>query len=316
MFHVEHSPSSFYGGPSSAVFFRFTHKNKAAVLKSGKNRVRMKHIKFLAKGGLTLAGKIIAVANQKGGVGKTTTTVNLAAALGARGYSVLLVDIDHQGNATSGLGISKKDLSNTIYELLIGQALADDAIRKTAFPGVSVIPASLSLVGAEIEMVELENRETRLRLALASKREQFDFILIDCPPSLGLLTLNSLCAADTVLIPMQCEYLALEGLSQLINSLRTVKRIYNERLDIEGVLFTMYDGRINLHAVVAGEVKKFFPKKVYQTIITRNVRLSEAPSYGKPVMYYDKHSKGAITYDQLCDEFLRKNGLPLRKKEG
>ena len=263
-----------------------------------------------------MAGKIIAVANQKGGVGKTTTTVNLAAALGARGYSVLLVDIDHQGNATSGLGISKKDLTDTIYELLIGQSLADDTIRTTAFPGVSIIPASLDLVGAEIEMVELENRETRLRRALASKREQYDFILIDCPPSLGLLTLNSLCAADTVLIPMQCEYLALEGLSQLINSLRAVKRKYNEVLDIEGVLFTMYDGRINLHSVVAGEVKKYFPKKVYQTIITRNVRVSEAPSYGKPVMYYDKHSKGAIAYDQLCDEFLRKNGLALRKKEG
>lgn len=260
-----------------------------------------------------MPGKIIAVANQKGGVGKTTSTVNLAAALGAHGYSVLLVDIDHQGNATTGLGIVKKDLTDSVYELLIGQKLADEVIRKTAFPGIWILPASLSLVGAEIELVEFENRESRLKRALDSKREDFDFILIDCPPSLGLLTLNALCAADTVLIPMQCEYLALEGLSQLVSTLRTVKRKYNETLDIEGVLFTLYDGRVNLHAVVAGEVKKFFPKKVYQTIITRNVRLSEAPSYGKPVMYYDKSSKGAQAYEQLCDEFLRRNGLPLRK---
>lgn len=263
-----------------------------------------------------MAGKIIAVANQKGGVGKTTSTVNLAAALGARGYEVLLVDIDHQGNATSGLGITKKDLTDSVYELLIGQKLADEVIRKTAFPGVSVIPAAISLVGAEIELVEMENRENRLKRALASKRESYDFILFDCPPSLGLLTLNALCAADTVLIPMQCEYLALEGLSQLINTIRAVKRKYNETLDVEGVLFTMYDGRINLHAVVAGEVKKYFPKKVYQTIITRNVKVSEAPSYGQPVMYYDKNSKGARAYDELCDEFLRKNALPLRKKQG
>ena len=252
-------------------------------------------------------GKIIAIANQKGGVGKTTTTVNLSAALGAHGYRVLLCDIDPQGNSTSGFGIEKKNMNGGSYDLIIGGMLASDVIVKTKFKGVSVIPAGMALAGAEIELVDLENRENRLKLAITGQREKFDYIFFDCPPSLGLLTLNGLCAADTVLVPIQCEYYALEGLSQLMNTIRQVKRRFNENIDIEGVLLTMFDGRLNLTMQVVEEIKKHFPKKVYSTTIPRNVRVSEAPSYGEPIMYYDRLSRGAIAYEAFCKEFIKNN---------
>ena len=262
-----------------------------------------------------MKGKIIAITNQKGGVGKTTPAVNLAAALGARGKKVLLCDIDPQGNATSGFGIEKKGLTSGSYEMLIGEKTASDAIVRTKFEGVDVIPAGIALAGAEIELVDFENRESRLKLATDAVRRNYDYVFFDCPPSLGLLTLNGFCAADTVLVPIQCEYYALEGLSQLMNTLRQVKRRYNRELDVEGVLLTMFDGRLNLTMSVVEEIKRFFPKKVYATTIPRNVRLSEAPSYGQPVMYYDRTSKGAKAYDDFCTEFLRRD-LPTVEQNG
>ena len=252
--------------------------------------------------------KTIAIVNQKGGVGKTTTAVNLTAALGSKGYRILLVDIDPQGNSTSGLGINKRGLEKSSYSVLIGNSSAKDAIVKTEFDNVWVMPSSMDLAGAELELVDLEKREAKLKNALALVSDEFDFIFLDCPPSLGLITLNGLVAADTLMVPIQCEFYALEGLSQLIATVRTVKRLYNPLIEIEGVLLTMYDGRLNLTQQVVDEVKKCFPKKVYSTYIPRNVRLSEAPSYGQPVMYYDKSSKGAYAYSDLADEFLKLNG--------
>lgn len=252
-------------------------------------------------------GKVIAVANQKGGVGKTTSTVNLAAALGDLGKKVLLVDADPQGNATSGLGINKRSVSKSIYDLLIGDGTAKEAILSTDYKSLDILPANISLAGAEIELVESEGREARLKKGFLPIRYDYDFILIDCPPSLGLLTLNALTAADTVLVPAQCEYFALEGLSQLIATVRTVKRLYNPGIDIEGVLLTMYDGRLNLTMQVVSEIKKYFPRKVYKTVIPRNVRISEAPSYGQPVLYYDKNSKGSEAYRELAAEVLEQN---------
>ena len=251
--------------------------------------------------------KIVAVANQKGGVGKTTTAVSLTAALGKRGKRVLLVDADPQGNATSGLGVNKKELTVGVYEVLVGDATAKQAIRQTPFENVWLLPSSMDLAGAELELVSQEHREARLKSGLAAVVPEYDYILIDCPPSLGLITLNALTAADTVLIPIQCEYYALEGLSQLIATVRQVKRSYNPELELEGVLLTMYDGRLNLTQQVVQEVKKFFPKKVYGTVIPRNVRLSEAPGFGEPVSYYDPKSKGADAYDALAKEFLKQN---------
>ncbi|HCR44255.1 MAG TPA: chromosome partitioning protein ParA [Ruminococcaceae bacterium] len=249
-------------------------------------------------------GKIIAIANQKGGVGKTTTAVNLSAAFGELNKKVLLTDIDPQGNSSSGVGIDRRKVKNTMYEVLIGDTSARDAVVNTKFKGLSLLPSSMDLAGAEIELVELPHREARLKAALAPLRDAYDVILIDCPPSLGLITTNALTAADSLLVPIQCEYYALEGLSQLMNTVRRVKRQYNGGLSMEGVLLTMYDGRLNLTQQVVNEVKKYFPKKVFSTVIPRTVRLSEAPSFGSPIQYFDKASKGAAAYDALARELL------------
>lgn len=252
-------------------------------------------------------GKIIAIANQKGGVGKTTTAVSLAAALGDQGKKTLLLDADPQGNATSGVGVDKRSCALSAYEVMIGGEKAKSAIITTEFANLDLLPANIELAAAEIELATMENREATLKNALAPIRGEYDYIIVDCPPSLGLLTINILNAADTVLIPIQCEYYALEGLSQLMNTVRRVKRQYNERLDIEGVLLTMYDGRLNLTQQVVEEVKKYFPRKVFKTVIPRTVRLSEAPGFGQPVLYYDRSSKGAAAYGELAAEVL-KNG--------
>ena len=250
--------------------------------------------------------KIVAVANQKGGVGKTTTAVNLSSCVAALGKKVLIVDLDPQGNTTTGYGISKRSVDIGTYEILIGEADARQAVRKTEFR-TDVIGSNTRLAGASLEMIDLPGRESRLRKALASIQQDYDFIFIDCPPSLDLLTLNGLCACDSILIPVQCEYYALEGLSDLMNTVRIVRRSMNPGLDIEGVLLTMFDGRTNLSIQVAQELKRFFAGKVYSTVIPRNVRLSEAPSHGKPITAYDKTCRGADAYTALAAEFLRKN---------
>ncbi|MBR6572312.1 MAG: ParA family protein [Clostridia bacterium] len=252
-------------------------------------------------------GKIISVVNQKGGVGKTTTAVNLSAGIGKLGKKVLVIDADPQGNTTSAYGIKKQNLAHSVYDLLIGKARAELAVIKSEFKNVDVIPCNMDLAGAEVELISIDNRESQLKTALSEIRANYDFIFIDCPPSLGLITINALCASDTVLVPIQCEYFALEGLSQLLASVRQVKRLYNPTLELEGVLLTMFDGRLNLTQQVVSEVKRFFAKELFSTTIPRAVRLSEAPSYGKPIQYYDPKNKGALAYDTLSKEFIKRN---------
>lgn len=251
-------------------------------------------------------GKVISVANQKGGVGKTTTTVNLATLLAKKGKKVLLIDTDPQGNATSGLGITK-ELELSVYDILVGDTTFEETVQETAIKNLKVCPSNISLAGAEVELVSMMSREQRLKVKLDEVKEQFDYILIDCPPSLGLVTLNAFTASDTVLIPVQCEYFALEGLGQLLNTVNLVKKHLNKNLEIEGALLTMYDARTNLSNQVVKEVKKYFEDKVYKTVIPRNVRLSEAPSYGMPISVYDPKSKGAKAYEKFTKELLKNN---------
>lgn len=249
-------------------------------------------------------GRVIAVANQKGGVGKTTTAVNLSACLAEAGKRVLLVDIDPQGNATSGMGIDRNQVKGSVYDVLLDDVPAKDVIIATCVDGLYLIPATIDLAGAEIELVPRISRESRLKRGLEPVRNEFDFIVIDCPPSLGLLTLNALTAADSILIPIQCEYYALEGLTQLMDTLRLVREALNPGLEIEGVLLTMFDGRTNLSIQVVEDVKRYFRGKVFRSIISRNVRLSEAPSHGLPITKYDARSKGAEAYTELAREVI------------
>ncbi|MGN0521363.1 MAG: ParA family protein [Eubacterium sp.] len=251
-------------------------------------------------------GKTVAIFNQKGGVGKTTTCVNFSAALGLKDKKTLLVDVDPQGNSTSGVGIDKTDIKNSTYDMLINDVPAKDIVLETEFKNLSILPANMNLAGAELELAENENRFKALKKALAPLVMEYDYIIIDCPPSLGLLSLNALTASDTLIVPLQCEYYALEGLSQLLGTVRTVKQHYNEHLELEGVIFTMYDSRLKLNQQVMDEVERFFPGKPYKTMIPRSVKLAEAPSFGQPVLYYEKYSKPSFAYKKLVDEFLKK----------
>ena len=252
--------------------------------------------------------KIIAFANQKGGVGKTTSAVNIASSLAAKKYSVLLVDCDPQGNATSGLGIRKKSSSGSVYDVIIGRSKTADMVCSTTVKNLSVLPSSMDLVGAEIELIDMADRESRLRAALEQVRGSYDFIIIDCPPSLGLLTLNCLTAADGVVIPLLCEFYSLEGISQLTQPIRHVKSRVNPSLELIGVLVNMYDGRLTLTVQVMEEIKRYFGAKLFARPVPRNVKLSEAPSYGVPIDIYDKYSKGARAYEEVTEELIRRCG--------
>jgi chromosome partitioning protein len=261
-------------------------------------------------------GKIIAFANQKGGVGKTTTCVNLAAYLAAMGKKVLIIDMDPQGNATSGVGIDKSDNVKSIYNVISGEHVAEEVVKRTNIEGLDIIPSELNLAGAEIELVQMEYRENIIKNILNRLRNSYDYITIDCPPSLGLLTVNALTACDSVLIPIQCEFFALEGLSQLMNTIKLVKKHLNPNIDVEGVVLTMRDARSNLINDVSNEIRKFFGKKVYDVTIPRNIRLAEAPSHGQTILTYDPRSKGAIAYLELAQEFLKRNDdLPKSKNK-
>ena len=251
-------------------------------------------------------GRKIAVANQKGGVGKTTTTVNLSAALGAKGQRVLVVDTDPQGNTTSGFGVDKNNIENTIYELMLDEITTDQCIIKNIVDNVDIIPANVNLAAVEVELMDKENREYIVKNAIDWVKDQYDFIMVDCPPSLSTLTINSMTAADTVLVPIQCEFYALEGLSQLITTVNLVKERLNPELGMEGIVFTMYDSRNNLSDQVVENVKAHVEEKVYNTLIPRNIRLAEAPSYGMPINKYDPKSAGAVAYDSLADELIER----------
>ena len=252
-------------------------------------------------------GKVISIANQKGGVGKTTSSINLAASLAAIEHPTLIIDIDPQSNTTSGLGIDTSTVTNSIYEVMIGSAEISDTIRQTELDFLDLVPAHINLVGAEIEMIEREQRERILTKAISELRDKYDFIIIDCPPSLGLLTINALTASDSIVIPVQCEYFALEGLGQLLNTIKIVRQHLNPSLDIEGVVLTMYDTRTRLSNQVADEVKRYFDDRVFKTVIARNVRLAEAPSFGKPALLYDSTSVGAKNYLALAGEIIKRN---------
>ena len=251
---------------------------------------------------------ITALCNQKGGVGKSTTAINLSSCLGEMGQKVLTIDMDPQGNTTSGMGVEKNEVENTIYELLLGESKLEDCIIPLNFDNLSLIPSNVNLAGAEIELIGVEDKEFILKNAIDQVRDQYDFIIIDCPPSLNMLTINAMTTADTVLVPIQCEYYALEGLSDLMATLRSVKRKLNQTLDIFGVVLTMFDGRTNFSTQVAQEVRRHFPGKVFTTVIPRNVRLAEAPSHGLPVIAYDRSSRGAAAYLAVAEEIRRKDG--------
>jgi len=251
-------------------------------------------------------GRAIAIANQKGGVGKSTTAINLSSCLGAMGQKVLTIDLDPQGNTTSGLGVEKDAAENTVYELLLGECEVEECLQKLEFEGVSLIPSNVNLAGAEIELIGIEDKEYILQNKISKIRDQFDFIIIDCPPSLNMLTINAMTTANTVLVPIQCEYYALEGLSQLMHTIELVQERLNPELEMEGVVFTMYDARTNLSLQVVENVKDSLDQNIYKTIIPRNVRLAEAPSYGMPINYYDKRSTGAESYRLLADEVIHR----------
>ena len=257
-------------------------------------------------------GKVIAVANQKGGVGKTTSVINLTAALGKAGKKCLLVDVDSQGNSTSGLGINKREVECSVYDLLVGDGRASEAILKTQFKNVDLIPSSIDLAAAEVELAESQDRTLKLRQSLAAIRDQYDYILIDCPPSMGLVTLNAFSACDTVIIPIQCEYYALEGLAQLLHTIDLVQERLNDKLKVEGVILTMSDNRAVISRQIAAEIKKFFGKRVFDTVIPRNVRLAEAPSHGVPILLHDPKCAGARAYDALTDEYLQRTSGGVR----
>lgn len=260
-------------------------------------------------------GKVIAVANQKGGVGKTTTSINLAASFAATEHPTLIIDIDPQANCTSGIGIDPRRVPSSIYEVLIGDVALEDAACSTDMPFLDIVPSHINLVGAEIEMIDVMERERILKNAIRQARRKYDFIVIDCPPSLGLLTLNSLTAANSVLIPVQAEYFALEGLGQLLNTIKIVRQHLNPELEIEGVLLTMFDTRLRLSNQVAAEVRRYFGTKVFRTIVQRNVRIAESPSFGKPVLLYDATSVGARNYIALAREILKNNQRFLEPEE-
>lgn len=251
-------------------------------------------------------GRTIAIANQKGGVGKSTTAINLSSCLGEMGQKVLTIDMDPQGNTTSGMGVEKNEVENTIYELLLGESKLEDCIIPLNFDNLSLIPSNVNLAGAEIELIGVEDKEFILKNAIDQVRDQYDFIIIDCPPSLNMLTINAMTTADTVLVPIQCEYYALEGLSQLMHTIELVQERLNPELEMEGVVFTMYDARTNLSLQVVENVKDSLDQNIYKTIIPRNVRLAEAPNYGMPINYYDKRSTGAESYRLLADEVIHR----------
>ena len=253
-------------------------------------------------------GRIIAIANQKGGVGKTTTAINLSACLAEKGQRVLVIDIDPQGNTTSGLGIAKDNVDNTIYEVMLQEIDISDAICKDIFENLDIIPSNVNLAGAEIDLIDIENREYILKNAINTVRNNYDYVILDCPPSLSMLTVNAMTAADTVLVPIQCEYYALEGLTQLIHTINLVKKKLNPLLELEGVVFTMYDSRTNLSLQVVENVKDNLKQNIYKTIIPRNIRLAEAPSFGIPINLYDPKSAGAESYLQLADEIINRKG--------